>query len=130
MPIYDVECSLCGERDERILTVDGRNDAVCLCGGACRALVSPVVTIGAMPSKPVSLCNGSVQATTNAEVRAYRAETNYREVSTSSSEWKQKAFNLRNEATKQVEKMGYTSIKDFRKNHAERTAKGEVQNAT
>lgn len=126
MPLYTLECQACESRSEAALSIAGRNSSVCACGGTNRVVITPVPIIGAMPSKPVPLANGAIQAQSNAEVRAYEAETGNHGVSTDSAEFKQMAFSMRNEATKQVEKMGYTSINDFRTNHAKRVFSGEA----
>lgn len=74
MPLYDYECRSCAWRQEEFRKIEDESPVACEeCGGECRRIVSPVPTIGVMPSKPLEVLGGTVLHT-NAERREFDAK--------------------------------------------------------
>lgn len=76
MPRYDYRCERCGCDEEIFLKlsefeiVQSCHD----CGAAMRRVISPVLTIGPMPSKPYRLGGADVDISSNEELRKYEAD--------------------------------------------------------
>lgn len=74
MPWYDLACDGCCIVYEDVLcSIKERDKQVCPeCGSTLRTSITPVLTVGVMPSKPIKV--GNETYTTNAEFRAARSE--------------------------------------------------------
>ena len=125
MPTYDLECPSCSNREEVIVPMAHRNDQPC---PACRTLmvqrIAAVPVVGARGDRPVILGNGHGVAETPAQVREYERRTGHETVSTSSDTWKDHMYTVKENATKYVEDMGYSSVEDFKANHAKNVDEG------
>jgi hypothetical protein len=89
-------------------------------------VIAPIPIVGAREDRPVILGNGHYVATTETQVREYEQRTGHSTVSTSSQEWKNHIVGLKENATKYVEKMGYSSVEDFKANHSAKVDAGEA----
>lgn len=127
MPTYDLRCVSCARREEVIVPIAYRNSQTCsACGDSMGQVISPVPVVGARGDRPVVLGNGHVVAESPAQVREYEERTGHQTVSTSSTDWKNHMIDLKDSATKYVERMGYDSVEDFRANHSKKVDQGEV----
>lgn len=127
MPTYDLRCVSCAHRDEYVLRIAERNNQSCeRCGSSMQQVIAPIPIVGAREDRPVILGNGHYVATTETQVREYEQRTGHSTVSTSSQEWKNHIVGLKENATKYVEKMGYSSVEDFKANHSAKVDAGEA----
>ena len=77
MPIYDIECPVCGVSEDVFIslkdyTPDGPPCPEC--GGRARRIVAPVMTVGPMPSKPFTVKQIGRAFESQGELRRYMAE--------------------------------------------------------
>lgn len=123
--MFDYRCPRCGDQ-ERLIPLESRDDQRCECGTKMDRLVSGVMLVGPTDTKPLMLGNGHFKATSSSMVRKYEEATGEATVSTKGSDFQALKWRAKNNATKMVEKMGYTSVEDFRANHSARVDAGEV----
>jgi len=106
MPLYDIKCLTCEARTNDIFF---RLDAkiICpICDAPARALISPVLAVGPLPSKPIKMESIGREFTSNSELRAYK-EAN-----------PDLAFHSKNDTS-------WRNHVDMAKNKAERVAKAQ-----
>lgn len=123
--MYDFKCPVHGV-EERLVDTSEVDSQTCGCGEPMARLVSPVPLVGPTDTKPLMLGNNHFRATSASMVRKYEEATGHATVSTSGKDFQDLKWRAKENATKMVEGMGYSSVEDFRANHSARVEAGEV----
>lgn len=110
MPTYDMRCKTCGFEDEMFLFLHEYEAGVCCpdCDSQMAQRIGVVATIGAMPSKPITVGGADISFTSNGSLRQWQNENpDVRMLSTDSMDWKNQRYQIRERAERQAKKMGW-----------------------
>tara|TARA_R100000008_G_scaffold61212_1_gene38601 strand:- start:460 stop:888 length:429 start_codon:yes stop_codon:yes gene_type:complete len=114
MPLYDFRCPTCDHEGEtfvplRDYEVEG---LICpRCSNKAKTIISPVRTIGPMPSKPLDMPQIGRSFTSNRELKNYLAQNKGSQlIHRDSSEWKDHRHHVRTVAENQAKREGYQGL--------------------
>jgi putative FmdB family regulatory protein len=110
MPLYDVRCtSGCGKNEVYVPLRDADNIVCPDCSGPAVRLVSPVLAIGALFSKPIEFGQIGKKFETNEQLRNYKKENpDAKFVQKDSKEWRSHYDSVRNHCDKKAKKQGFS----------------------
>ena len=115
MPIYDLECEPCQRFLVDVFFPLSETPTCSYCDTPARVIISPVRTVGPMPSKPLQLDQIGRSFTSNSELRDYK-QTHPEAIflNKGDREWDEHYTDVRNRAEKTVKKMGFRDVEDYR----------------
>lgn len=115
MPIYDLECEPCQRFLVDVFFPLSETPTCSYCDAPARVIISPVRTVGPMPSKPLQLDQIGRSFTSNSELRDYK-QTHPEAIflNKGDREWDEHYTDVRNRAEKTVKKMGFRDVEDYR----------------
>lgn len=110
MPLYDVRCtSGCGKNEVYVALRDIEKIACPECDAPAIRLVSPVLAIGALFSKPIEYSQIGKRFETNAEFRQYKKDNpDAKFVTKDSTEWRSHYDKVRNHCDAKARKQGFS----------------------
>jgi len=113
MPLYDIKCLSCEQRTDDIFFRLNKPIICPACGEGARTLISPVPTIGPMPSKPLKMESIGREFTSNSELRAYKeANPDLAFHSQNDTSWRNHVDMARNKAEKKARLQGFNDRED------------------
>lgn len=114
MPLYDLECEPCQRFLVDVFFTLNETPTCSYCNAPARVIISPVRTVGPMPSKPLRLEQLGREFTSNSELREYKqAHPEAQFLDKNDSDWREHYDDVRNRCEKTASKAGYKSFKDF-----------------
>jgi putative FmdB family regulatory protein len=120
MPLYDYHCSACDVSDEVFVPLadyDPKGVPCPDCGALAKRGVPAVLTVGPMPSKPLTIKQIGRSFESNGELRRYKSEhPEARFVEPNSSEWRNHVDATRAKCEATAKKHGFRDH-DHRRQH-------------
>lgn len=115
MPIYDLECEPCQRFLVDVFFPLSETPTCSYCDTPARVIISPIRTVGPMPSKPLQLDQIGRSFTSNSELREYK-QTHPEAIflNKGDREWDEHYTDVRNRAEKTVKRMGFRDVEDYR----------------
>lgn len=127
MPLYDYYCAACDVHDETFVALADYdpNGLPCPdCGAQAKRGVPAVLTVGPMPSKPLTIKQIGRSFESNGELRRYKAEhPEARFVEPSSREWRTHVDKTREKCEASAKRHGFRdheARQNWRKDNAKR----------
>ena len=115
MPIYDIECKEHGRFDDLFFPLSQKPTCP-TCHATARVVISPVRTVGPMPSKPMRLEQIGREFTSNSQLREYKqTHPEAQFLDKNDTEWREHYDDVRNRCEKSASEAGYDSFKHFQK---------------
>lgn len=115
MPIYDLECEPCQRFLVDVFFTLSETPTCSYCDTPARVIISPIRTVGPMPSKPLQLNQIGRSFTSNSELREYKQthpEATF--LHKEDREWQEHYTEVRDKAENTVKRMGYRDVDDYR----------------
>ena len=122
MPLYDLECERCERFLVDVFFTLAETPTCSYCHAPARVIISPVRTIGPMPSKPLKMPQIGKEFTSNSQWRDYQqAHPEVKVVDKSDLYYDKFYTRVREKADKAAKKLGYSDHEDRgRKRKAEK----------
>lgn len=130
MPVYDYFCDSCGFEDEVYIKLDDFESTFVECPYCVlnmRRIISPVATIGPMPSKPLVADSIGKKFEKVEDLRNYlKANPDLEMYSSNDAAWIKRKDNIRDKAEKQAKKQGYRDLDEMKAKKIEFSKKKSV----
>jgi len=113
MPLYDLECEPCQRFLVDVFFTLSETPTCSYCHAPARVIISPVRTVGPMPSKPLKIKQLGKEFTSNSQWREYKeAHPDVQVLDKNDASYQEFYTEVHEKADKVAKKLGYRDHKD------------------